>query len=113
MKLLTAPQRRLLVANHHKMQEHPDLDLRPVVKLFTPDANAIWLLTELDPETEIAFGFCDLGIGCPEFGSVSLAELESIRGPLGLRVERDRFFDPDRTISEYAREASAAGGIHV
>ena len=41
----------------------------PVVKLFTPDVNATWLLTELDPEDpDISFGLCDLGVGCPELG---------------------------------------------
>jgi len=28
------------------------MDFYPVVKLFTPDANATWLLTEIDPEEE-------------------------------------------------------------
>jgi hypothetical protein len=33
----------------------------PVVKLFTPDAAATWLLTEIDPDNrDIAFGLCDL-----------------------------------------------------
>ena len=37
-------------------------DFIPVVKLFTPDGNCTWLLTELDPEDpDIAFGLCDLG----------------------------------------------------
>ena len=39
------------------------------MKLFTPDANATWLLTELDPvEPDRAFGLCDLGLGYPELG---------------------------------------------
>jgi hypothetical protein len=43
----------------------------PVVKLFTSDANATWLLAELDPEyRDVAFGLCDLGLGCPEHGYV-------------------------------------------
>ena len=50
----------------------------PVVKLFTPDASATWLLTELDPaDPDLAFGLCDLGLGCPELGYVRLSELES------------------------------------
>lgn len=37
-----------------------EIDFVPVVKLFTPDANATWLLTELDPnESTLAFGLCD------------------------------------------------------
>jgi len=50
-----------------------------VVKLYTPNAGATWLLSELDAEG-IAFGLCDLGLGFPELGYVSLAELEAFRG---------------------------------
>jgi hypothetical protein len=52
-------------------------DFLPVVKLFMPECGFVWLLTELDPEQpDIAFGLCDLGMGCPELGSVSLSEIE-------------------------------------
>jgi hypothetical protein len=52
------------------------LDFEPVVKLFTPDGNATWLLTELNPDFDhLAFGLCDLGLGEPELGYVSLHEL--------------------------------------
>jgi len=68
---------------------HPD---QPVVKLFTPDGGCTWLLTEIDPEDpDIAFGLCDLGFGCPELGSVSLSELESVRGQLGAHRARSAF----------------------
>ena len=33
------------------------------------------------------FGLCDLGF--PELGYVSLNELQGVRGPLGLGIERD------------------------
>ena len=95
MKLLTqAIQERLLANgrtnNARRDQGLAELDFKPVVKLFTPDAGATWLLTELDPEDrDIAFGLCDLGLGCPELGYVSLNELNAVRGALRLRVERD------------------------
>lgn len=87
-------------------------DFEPVVKLFTPDASCTWLLTELDPEApDIAFGLCDLGMGTPEIGRVSITELASVRGPLGLHVERDRYFTADKTLSGYADEARARGYV--
>ncbi len=87
-------------------------DFIPVVKLFTPDANCTWLLTELDPEEpDIAFGLCDLGMGFPELGSVRISELESVRGKLGLPVERDRYFVPCHCLSVYARAALNAATI--
>jgi len=85
-----------------------------VVKLFTPDANATWLLTEIDPNNpDIAFGLCDLGLGFPELGFVSLSEIRNLRGPLGLSVERDTFFSESRTLSLIARIARmTASGVY-
>jgi hypothetical protein len=111
MTLLSARDRVRLLANgdrhRHQQQTDPDVavDVRPVVKLFTPDAGATWLLTELDPEDpDLGFGLCDLGLGCSELGYVRLTELAGVRGRLGLAVERDRYFTSDRTLSAYAAE---------
>ncbi|WP_426421787.1 DUF2958 domain-containing protein [Bradyrhizobium genosp. A] len=84
----------------------------PVVKLFTPDAGATWLLTECDPdEPDRLFGLCDLGLNCPELGYVQLTEIKEIRGRLGLPVERDLHFTADKPISAYADEARVKGRI--
>ncbi len=109
---LTEAQRLALTANGLRATRDDGFDPRPVVKLFTPDANATWLLTELDPnDPDRAFGLCDLGLGCPELGYVSLAELADVRGRLGLPVECDRHFRADRPLSAYAAEAQAAGRV--
>jgi hypothetical protein len=111
-KLITDEQRAQLLTNGRQSIENPDGDPLPVVKLFTPDAGATWLLSEIDPDDEDrGFGLCDLGLGFPELGYVSLAELASVRGRLGLPVERDLHFRADKTISAYAREARLAGRI--
>ena len=63
--LITDEQRIVLLANGRESLENPDFDPAPVVKLFTPDAGATWLLTEIDPDDhDHAFGLCDLGLGC-------------------------------------------------
>jgi len=117
MNLLTTSIREQLLRNGRLMAERqeqgqPEPDFLPVVKLFTPDANCTWLLTELDPEEpDIAHGLCDLGFGCPELGSVRISELESVRGRFGLPVERDLHFIPKHTISVYARAAWNAAQI--
>ncbi|WP_245525162.1 MULTISPECIES: DUF2958 domain-containing protein [unclassified Mesorhizobium] len=81
-------------------------------QLLTPDAGATWLLTEIDPEDpDLAFGLCDLGLGYPEIGSLSLSELAAVRGRLGLPVERDLCFRPDKPLSAYASEARRLGRI--
>ena len=90
------------------------IDFEPVVKLFTPDAACTWLLTEIDAgDPDIAFGLCDLGAGFPEMGTVSLSELRSLRGKLGLPVERDSSFRADKTLSAYADEADRPGHIRA
>ncbi|KAA0070409.1 DUF2958 domain-containing protein [Tardiphaga sp. P9-11] len=89
-------------------------DHRPVCKLFSPDASATWLLTECDiDEPDRLFGLCDLGLGAPELGFVSLQEIMEVRGRLGLPVERDQHFIADKPLSEYVAEARAAGRITV
>ncbi len=110
MKLLTQEIRTKLIENGKKQEAvrgtEDEIDFKPVVKLFTPDANCTWLLTELDPdESDIAFGLCDLGLGFPELGSVSITELSQVRGRLGLPVERDLGFTADKTLRQYASEA--------
>ena len=108
MKLLTKEQEhRLLAQGRCNAGRERSEDFKPIVKLFCPWGGATWLLSELDPEdTDIAFGLCDLGMGCPELGTVRLSELDSVRGPGGLRIERDRWFRPAKTLSAYAEEAS-------
>ena len=119
MTLLTAEIRERLLRNgrvrlQFQMDEESEPDFLPVVKLFTPDAGCTWLLTEIDPEDpDIAFGLCDLGMGCPELGSVSLSELESVRGRLGVPIERDLHFSPTKTLSAYADEAWTRGAIRA
>lgn len=111
-KFITDEQRAQLLANGRASQEREGFDPAPVVKIFTPDAGATWLLTEIDPEdADYAFGLCDLGLGYPELGWVSLEELDGVRGPLGLPVERDLHFKAEKTIAGYAREARLAGRI--
>ncbi len=119
MELFTAETEARLLENGHRNADRiaddgDTIDFEPVVKLFTPDAGCTWLLTELDPEdTDIAFGLCDLGMGCPELGSVRVSELRALRGKLGLPVERDLHFKADRTLSAYAAEASTIGRIRA
>jgi hypothetical protein len=110
MKLIIESLTQELLANGRAQRAAMDkgddaLDFKPVVKLFAPDAQCTRLLTELDPDGGLAFGLCDLGLGEPELGYVSLAELSAVRGKLGLPVERDRHIEADKSISAYAEEA--------
>jgi hypothetical protein len=116
-KLMTKAHRAQLAKNGIAQRQARDrgeeyIDFPPVVKLFTPDAGATWLLSEVYPaDPDIAFGLCDLGAGFPELGDVRISEIEAVRGPWGLPVERDRHFLPKKPLSAYARKARAAGRI--
>lgn len=90
----------------------PGADHFPVAKFFSPDANATWIISEIDPDDpDRLFGLCDLGLGFPELGYVSLSELKLVRGRLGLPIERDLHFVADKPLSSYAEEARQKGCI--
>ncbi|MGF1611291.1 MAG: DUF2958 domain-containing protein [Kiloniellales bacterium] len=108
MKLITKEIERRLLENGRR----PDEDHRPVAKFFDPCGAATWLITQMDPdEPDILFGLCDPGLGFPELGSVRLSELRSVRGRLGLGIERDLYFEARYLLSVYAEAARLAGTI--
>lgn len=87
------------------------IDPVPVVKLFNPLGAATWLATELDEDGDTLFGLADLGFGCPELGSFSLAEISGVRLPFGLRIERDIGFATHFSLSVWAAWSRRAGSI--
>ena len=112
MKLILDEHRTAMLTNGQKSAAGDTHDPYPVVKLFTPDGAATWLLTELYPaDPDIAFGLCDLGLGYPELGTVRISELEAVRGKIGLPIERDQHFTANRPLSAYARDAMRTGSI--
>lgn len=76
--------------------EQKGMEATALVKFFTPDANWTWYATEYDGE-DLCFGLV-AGLEV-ELGYFSLIELESIRGGLGLPVERDLHYQP-KTLRE-------------
>ena len=88
MKLLTQELRRKLPPLY-STEKCAD----PIVhaKFFTPDSSWTWYVLEFDGE-DLFFGFV-IGLDS-ELGYFSLSELESVRGPLGLPIERDLHFKP-------------------
>jgi len=62
------------------------------IKLFDPTGSWTWYLTEYDPEQDLAFGLVD-GFEA-ELGYISLAEIRQMRVRMGLKIERDLWFNP-------------------
>ena len=114
MDLLTPDLRAALCANADAARNarvaHGH-DPAPVVKYFSPVGAATWLATELDADDDTLFGLADLGFGCPELGYFSLAEIEALRLPFGLTVERDLHFASRHPLSVWADTARSAGSI--
>ena len=106
MQLLTPDLRERLLANGQTQGDHV-----PVVKFFNPVGAATWLFFELDEDGDTLFGLCDLGFGCPEMGSASLAEIAAVTLPLGLTIERDLCFEGHFPLTIYADAARLCGGI--
>ena len=95
MKLMTQEQKNKMIKNHN--DQDGSKDFKAVIKLFDPTGSGTWYLSELDPNTNIAFGLCDLGY--PELGYVSLDELSNLKVKMGLGIERDLYFTP-KTFDE-------------
>ncbi len=71
-------------------------DITVIAKFFTPDSNWTWYVIEGEQRGDdwLFFGYVE-GLE-RELGYFTLSELESVRGPFGLKVERDRFWKPKK-----------------
>lgn len=102
MPLLT---KELLTRFRQVGRQEDSTDPIVVAKFFNPTGAGTWYATEYDPETKMFFGFVSIfGDWNDEWGSFSLAELESYRGNFGLGIERDLYFKEKR-ISEVVPKA--------
>jgi len=87
--------------------EEQGLDALAQVKFFTPDAQWTWYASEYNGEDT----FFGLVIGLEiEFGYFSLSELQSVKGPLGLPIERDLHFEPQSLRSLRDKHQQEIGG---
>ncbi len=71
------------------------------VKFFSPSSNWTWYVTEFDGE-DLCFGLVK-GFET-EWGYFSLQELQAVRDPLGLPIERDLHFKPT-PLSQIQKQA--------
>ena len=103
MMMLTKANRKALPALYE--QEEKGDEAIAHGKFLTPWSNWTWYATEFDGEDT----FFGLVVGhFTEFGYFSLSELQELRGPMGLKVERDRHFEP-RSIGEIRKKLKERG----
>ena len=89
MKLLTKELLKKLPPIGHsiKTKEEP----QAIVKWFTPDSNWTWYVAEYNPKNGMCWGLVD-GFE-KEFGFFTIDEIQKLKGPLKLPIERDRWFE--------------------
>ena len=80
MSLLTQEQARRIPALYAQ-EDVKD----PTVYLKISCLSSFWLITELDEEQELGFGFCQLFEGSGELGYVSLKEIGELPYPITIQ----------------------------
>ncbi|MBP3501982.1 MAG: DUF2958 domain-containing protein [Clostridia bacterium] len=79
-----------------------------IVKYFNPMGAATWFITEADKKENGDFemyGFCNLGDSdMAEFGYVMLSELQNIKLPFGMTIERDLYLPKDCTLIQAMKQ---------
>lgn len=96
MKPLLKKELEQLIKNYN--EQDGSKQFKAVVKLFNPTGIGTWYLSELNPDTNIAFGLSCLHE--KELGDVSLDEMQELKLPLGLSIEKDRYFEMNKYTLE-------------
>ena len=100
MKLMTKAIKKAIPALY-EMDGKPAEEVKVHARFFTPDSNWTWYCTEYDPEEGRFFGLVHGHEA--ELGYFMLSELEGVRGPLGLPIERDLYWKG--TLADAKKEA--------
>lgn len=98
MKLITKQIERQLAKYPLYSQDGKGYDAVAVCKFFQPNGSYTWYVTEGEKQEDGDWRFFGLveNIYGKEFGYFTLKELESIRLPFGLTIERDIYFEPTK-----------------
>ena len=99
MKLITKAIEKALPPLYTHEDKQPS-EVQVIVKFFNPMGAGTWYITEGNLEDGTLFGLCDLGMGYPELGYVTLQELEGLRLPMGLSIERDLHLPEGFTLAD-------------
>ena len=104
MKLITEEIEKKFQKHPFRSQDTKGMEATVLVKYFDPCGAATWLITEAEQQPDgdwILFGYCTLGYEW-EWGYLRLSELQTMRLPFGLTIERDLYIDNNATVAELA-----------
>ena len=106
MKLMTKEIEKMLPALYATEETQPELaDKKIIVKFFTPWTNWTWFVFEGEKRADGDFEFFGMVHGQEkEAGYFTLNQLAEVRGPGGLKIERDCHLDAGITYGEYCKK---------
>lgn len=107
MKLMTKELEKIFEKYPIGSQDGLGGSAKVIAKFFNPVGAGTWLITEAekteDGDYEM-FGYCHLGDDeMAELGYVMLSQLEELRLPFGLKVERDMYMPKDCNLIQAMR----------
>ena len=73
-------------------------DIRVYAKFFHPASSWTWYALEYDPKDKMFYGLVNGYV--KELGYFSLQELQEVSYPMGIRIERDKYWNDSTTLSE-------------
>ena len=107
MKLITKELEKIFEKYPIGSQDGLGGSAKVIAKFFNPVGAGTWLITEAekteDGDYEM-FGYCHLGDDeIAELGYVMLSQLENLKLPFGLKVERDLYMPKDCNLIQSMR----------
>ena len=100
MKLLTEEIIKRFKEYPLYSQDGKGMDSIVLVKYFNPVGAGTFLITEAEEQNGdwLLFGYCH--IWCWEWGYVLLSDLENLKLPYGLTIERDLYIAESATVKD-------------
>lgn len=110
MKLMTKELEKIFEKYPIGSQDGLGGNAKVIAKFFNPVGAGTWLITEAekteDGDYEM-FGYCHLGDDeMAELGYVMLSQLEELRLPFGLKVERDMYMSKDCNLIQAMKNSN-------
>ena len=109
MKLITNELEKLFEKYPLYSQDGLGGNAKVIAKFFNPIGAGTWIITEgnkLENGDYEMFGYCHLGDDkLAELGYVMLSELENIKLPYGLTIERDLYLSKDCNLIQAMKES--------
>lgn len=105
MKLMTKTIEKKFEKYPLYSQDGKGKEAEVIVKYFNPSGVGTWLITEankMENGDYEMYGYIELGYEW-EWGYVLLSQLENIRLPYGLKIERDMYCGSNKKVKDLAR----------